>query len=223
MPTAKRTTTGVGTDVTVPQPYRIPEIPEEFHYETSGDSAGYLVWKRQLEGDMAGGSYEVYRATTYNGTYSNIATVSNPASGKWVSHIDQTAPPVAWWKIRAKSVNGNYSDFTLPVLFLQSTDLCEVIVGLEDMGMGGFQEGTFVAYPETTADYVVWKYRILPKPKTAASLDVGAKGFVLKLIPSAEIGGLKYTFLLITPEKKISFTGITVPSESSKYFTDLLT
>lgn len=219
-------TTGIGIDISIPSPHGVPKIPEGFHYETTGSLAGYLVWLRDGSVIMAGGGfYEVWRATSYDGTYTKAADISNPSSGKYVSYFDTTAPSTTFWKLRSKSPAGRYSPFTKPIKLLTETDLCEVILGITDFSWTTFQEGTLTAYPVTTAEYILYRNDLIPVPKVSDKLDVDGMVFVLKLIPSADIGNIKYKFDLITPDGKIVLggtTGISIPSQDQVYLTTLL-
>lgn len=224
MPLTSKSSHGVGFDTVIPAPFGVPDVPQQFHYEAEGTNAGYLVWERDDGAIMTDGFYQLERSTAYNGTYTQVgANIANPSSGKWVSQFDASASKGNWWRLRARTVKGEVSEYTKPQKFPLTDDVCLVKLGLQDFALKTFQQATLTAYADTTEDYVVYDgYSIIPAPKVSVELDVEAQAFYMRLIPSADIGDVKYIFKLITPDKVITFAAVTVPTLDETYFTSLL-
>ena len=215
-------TPGTGTDVTVPNPYAVPEMPQGFHYELTGANAGYLLWKRDVSLNMVAGHFELQRATTYNGTYSAVKNVDNPTTGLWVSTQDAASSAGDWWRLRAVTSSGETSIWTMPLLFPTTTTVCNVLLKIEDFRSEDISDVILTAIADTALENVSYQgYTLIPKPKVSAKVDSDSKVVQLKLIPSADIGNLKYIFELITPEKKVTFAALTVPSTAQANFTEL--
>lgn len=221
---AEHSSHGVGFDTLAPSPFGVPDVPKGFHYETQGANAGYLVWERDSGAMMTGGFYELEISASYNGTYEKVGSdISNPATGKWVSYFDSTAAKGSWWQLRAKTIKGEVSEYTKPQKFPSASDVCLVKMGLQDFATKTFQQATLTAYADTAEDYVVYTgYSILPVPKVSVELDTKAQAFYLRLIPSTDIGDLKYIFRLVTPDNVITFPAVTIPANDEVYFTTLL-
>ncbi len=222
------TTTGIGSDVIIPSPNAFPESPKEFRYEKTGTLKGYLVWKRDTDPDMVGGKYQLRRSTTFDGTYIQKKTISNPTTGATVSTQDTTATAGDFWKLRAVNVSGNTSDWSGPVKLEKQADKCRLQVYLPDFALEQYADVILSAVANTAEDYVTRDgYQVIPTPRVSKKVEDNSFRIELLLIPSAEIldssgVAVNYNIKLITPDKAITFNDITVPQQSQKFFSELI-
>ena len=223
--------TGIGVDLTVPNPYARPSPITNFRWvKETGSDYGYLKWDKALDSEMSGGLYRIQRSTDSGSNWSNLTTLLQSAiSGTTGTYQDLTGNAGNWYQIRKENSVSVASIYVGPAIYLLTTDYCYLLLYIKDLSIDVFANAvmTVAANVLSTVKYLTYKGKaIVPNIAVQTIVESDSGLLIVPIIPTAYLTNgvtpVKYNITIIGRGNiKVEFSDKTVPTAESAYVLDL--
>lgn len=233
MPVSVTSTTAVGFDSTIPDPFAQPTPVVNFRWD-----AGTLKWDKDSASIMTGGSYHIQYSDDNGSTWTDLGDVNQvDITTTTGTYQDAGGSPDRVYQIKkvTSTANGTKSSIYVgyDTEYEDTDDKCYVMILAKDIGLGidtGIQMKIKPNVASSVSTYLNYKNKtIVPVLEKSVAIEPLSGLLIMPVIPSEDITlptagtAVKYN-ITITGKNgfTVTFEDKTVPKASSAWVRDLV-